>query len=69
MAKWDMIELATKHGPLLERLLAKSSGAIGEILVEDELLSLRDGTYLKPQAGTRDVTGEERNSASVMPQL
>jgi hypothetical protein len=35
----DIIEIATRHGPLLERILAKSTGALGEILVADLLLS------------------------------
>lgn len=33
----DIIEIATKHGAILERLLAKSSGGLGEILVADAL--------------------------------
>lgn len=35
----DIVALATRHGPLLERILAKSTGAIGEILVADALTS------------------------------
>jgi hypothetical protein len=33
----SIIEIATKHGDILERLLAKSSGGLGEILVADAL--------------------------------
>ena len=35
----NMIEIATKHTALLERLLAKSTGALGEILVADALIA------------------------------
>ena len=33
----NVIEIATKHTALLERLLAKSTGALGELLVADAL--------------------------------
>lgn len=33
----NIIEIATKHGAILEKLLAKSSGGLGEILVADAL--------------------------------
>jgi hypothetical protein len=36
----DIVELAKRHGVLLERILAKSTGAIGEILVADALAAL-----------------------------
>ncbi len=36
----DLVEIAQKHRTLLERILAKSTGAIGEILVADKLTEL-----------------------------
>lgn len=36
----DLVEIAQKHRKLLERILAKSTGAIGEILVADKLTEL-----------------------------
>lgn len=42
----DIVEIARRHGPLLERILAKSTGSIGEILVADALVSL--GYQVRP---------------------
>jgi hypothetical protein len=36
----DIVELAKRHGALLERILARSTGAIGEILFADALAAL-----------------------------
>ncbi|MEZ2406955.1 hypothetical protein AB6806_09085 [Bosea sp. RCC_152_1] len=33
----DIVEVARRHGPFLERLIAKSTGFIGELLVADAL--------------------------------
>jgi hypothetical protein len=40
VAKLNIVELATRNHALLERLLAKCGGALGEILVEDALGAL-----------------------------
>jgi hypothetical protein len=40
VAKLNIVDLATRNGGLLERLLAKCGGALGEILVEDALTAL-----------------------------
>jgi hypothetical protein len=53
VGKWNMIELATKHGALLERLLAKSGGALGEILVGDAIGAL-GATSLNQRITIRD---------------
>jgi len=42
----NIVQLAHRHGPLLERILAKSTGAIGEILVADALTDL--GYQVRP---------------------
>jgi hypothetical protein len=52
----NLIEWATKHEQFLERLLAKCGGAVGEILVEDELKAQGyDVEPAKNNARQRDI--------------
>jgi hypothetical protein len=46
-----IVELAQRHGPLLERILAKATGPLGEILVADALVS--QGYIVQPLNNNR----------------